>query len=471
MGCSSPKNVNVPIPFNNIRSRNNVRPNFNLKECLSFNSNSALFNAIDRKSGNLYFMRVYSINSKENAEKAIQKILRICAQQAIFTNILPYENDYISEHYYYLTMKNPNYMSFLDSLINQTFELTEAGICYAFKGLFKTLFEMHKSGIFHGQITPDKLFLNNNQIYIYDVTSGLENNADLLINNKSYIAPEILEGGKIGPDSDVWSIGSIIFYILAGHTIYQPIKNSVYMQNSEINEINFDADPIWHRISSELLTLVRKMLIKDPKKRISMKQILEDRWITEIAPLRKEYLIGYSDFIQKDTISKHILSKTVSVLANEASKTKLNELNEKINSLDFEHTKYCSLYLLLSNVLDSQNIFMQEIENNSLNINYSLIIENSKLLNQFILEERYAVLFYALSKNEKYLSEEKIKKVLYNIQTSVIVSSPKKFSNMIKAYQEKERKEVNLTYTEFVKYFSDLDFNIDEELLYNSCNS
>ena len=97
-----------------------------------------------------------------------------------------------------------------------------------------------------------------------------------------YLAPEIMKGQVYGPPVDIWAIG-VITYILWGlrggmmHRLcgYPPFSsdNDVAMYR-QILRGKFDfPSPEWDHVSNDAKDFISKLLIVDPEKRYTAKQV------------------------------------------------------------------------------------------------------------------------------------------------------------------------------------------------------
>ena len=93
-----------------------------------------------------------------------------------------------------------------------------------------------------------------------------------------YVAPEILLGKPYGFKIDIWSLGVILYTLLAG---YQPFceetKRSLYRK---IKKADYEFDAMyWSHISSEVKELISNMLCVDVNERMSARDALDSTWI------------------------------------------------------------------------------------------------------------------------------------------------------------------------------------------------
>lgn len=110
----------------------------------------------------------------------------------------------------------------------------------------------------------------------------------------AYLAPEILRGKGYGKEVDCWSMGVIAYELLSG---VQPFADLEYGTQSLLERIltsDFDfPSPFFDAVSKPAINFVSKLMVADPKKRMTMEQALEDPWIKKM--VSEEYLAGLKD--------------------------------------------------------------------------------------------------------------------------------------------------------------------------------
>ena len=77
---------------------------------------------------------------------------------------------------------------------------------------------------------------------------------------------------------DIWSCGIILYIMLVGYPPFNGTDEQQILDQVAHAELQFDEDD-WVNISPEARTLVTKMLVKDPKDRISAEEAYNDKWI------------------------------------------------------------------------------------------------------------------------------------------------------------------------------------------------
>jgi len=100
-----------------------------------------------------------------------------------------------------------------------------------------------------------------------------------------YMAPEV-QNSRYGVESDVWSAGVMLFYLLSGEIPFigkpnretSPSALNFYL---EFGELKFNA-PVWGNVSEDVKDLISSMLERDVKKRITAQDALDHRWMRQL---------------------------------------------------------------------------------------------------------------------------------------------------------------------------------------------
>merc|ERR1719453_364537 len=94
----------------------------------------------------------------------------------------------------------------------------------------------------------------------------------------SYVAPEVLDKNYTA-QCDLWSLGVIVFILLAG---YMPFSGAEAVQTRNISEGKYKMKPErWKNVSEDATKFVKALLEVDPKKRLTCQQALDNKWIAE----------------------------------------------------------------------------------------------------------------------------------------------------------------------------------------------
>ena len=212
-----------------------------------------------------------------------------------------------------------------------------------------------KPPIIHRDIKPENLLLNNGgRVLLADFGWSNFSDGDVrktFCGTPEYIAPEMLL--KKGHDTrvDIWSIGVLMFELLAGYSPFVAKNNQDLYQNIRRLKIQWPKD-----MPPLAKNLIGKILKLNPLDRPSLQEILDHQWFKQtkiIKPLLENKLIT-----TKDLLVFHML--------NEPSETILERINTILNltgkDADNTNAKNIAKETPDSEHVIKQNNIMKQIE-------------------------------------------------------------------------------------------------------------
>ena len=172
--------------------------------------------------------------------------------------------------------------------------LSEKKSAFFYYQLINGIEYIHKKGVCHRDLKPENLLLTEkNKLKIIDF--GLSNyfNGNLLetpCGSPCYASPEMVRGHKYdGFKIDIWSSGIILYAMLCGYLPFEEMENDDWNEVlfKNIMECNVEYPPEF--IPPDAKSLLKKILVKDPRRRITIEEI----------KMEKFYLLG--EIIYKQT--------------------------------------------------------------------------------------------------------------------------------------------------------------------------
>jgi serine/threonine protein kinase len=145
----------------------------------------------------------------------------------------------------------------------------------------------HEQGVAHRDLKPENLLLDGDDnlkisdfgLSAFSMAQGNDTQtvSQLLhttCGTPNYVAPEVLaDKGYDGTAADVWSIGVILYVLLAGFLPFDEPTMSGLFRKIQKGEFQF---PPW--FTADARDLIGKILVTDPKQRLTLLQVKAHKW-------------------------------------------------------------------------------------------------------------------------------------------------------------------------------------------------
>ncbi len=199
-------------------------------------------------------------------------------------NILKLYEVYEDKDNFYLVMELVMGKELFDKIVErgQYSEKDASNITRQFTSAIEYL---HSKGIAHRDLKPENLLSvgtgDNELIKVADF--GLSKNFGdekmmTSCGSPGYVAPEVLECETYDKGVDMWSIGVIVYILLVGYPPFYADNDPALFKKIMACEYDLNGEG-WDVISNEGKDLIRNLLVKDPKKRLTATQMLKHPWI------------------------------------------------------------------------------------------------------------------------------------------------------------------------------------------------
>jgi MAP kinase interacting serine/threonine kinase len=225
---------------------------------------------------------------------------------------------------FYLVFEKIHGGQLLDHIQNRV-RFTEKEASYVIRDLASALQFLHKKGIAHRDLKPENVLCEYEdqlcpvKLCDFDLGSGIKFNSQLTspistpalltpVGSAEFMAPEVVEAFMDDSERDLaydkkcdlWSLGIIMYILLCGYPPFsgncgsqcgwnqgEPCNACQELLFHSIQDGHFDfPETEWREISLEAKDLISKLLVKDPRKRLSAEQVLEHPWVKYGGPSR-----------------------------------------------------------------------------------------------------------------------------------------------------------------------------------------
>ncbi|KAM7264612.1 hypothetical protein ACFE04_002295 [Oxalis oulophora] len=203
----------------------------------------------------------------------------------------------------------------------------------------------HSLGVMHRDLKPENfLFVDEKEdSLLKTIDFGLSiffkpgDKFTDVVGSPYYVAPEVLRK-RYGPEADVWSAGVIVYILLSGVPPFWAESEQGIFEQVLHGDLDFSSDP-WPKISESAKDLVRRMLIRDPKKRLTAHEVLCHPWVQEDGvapdkPLDSAVLSRLKQFSAMNKLKKMALR----VIAESLSEEEIAGLKEMFKMIDADNS-------------------------------------------------------------------------------------------------------------------------------------
>ncbi|KAJ1524415.1 hypothetical protein ONE63_010914 [Megalurothrips usitatus] len=285
------------------------------KEILGRGISSTVRRCIEKETGIEYAAKIIDLSNdshdgggdgKTMLEATIEevKILRLVAGHPY---IIEMHDVFESSTFIFLVFelcKNGELFDYLTTVVT----LSEKKTRYIMRQLFEALKYVHSKNIVHRDLKPENILLDDNlniKLTDFGFARVLQQGLKLtdLCGTPGYLAPEVLkcnmfeEAEGYEKEVDLWACGVIMYTLLVGCPPFWHRKQMVMLRNIMEGKYSFTS-PEWADISEPPKDLIRKLLVVDPKKRISIDEALDHPffnimlWDQDIAPLKRSLSVS-----------------------------------------------------------------------------------------------------------------------------------------------------------------------------------
>ena len=297
---------------------------------------------------------------------------------------------------------------------------------------------LHKKFIIHRDLKTSNIYLTKKRVVKIgglNVGKNIEDKGMALtqIGTPYFTAPEIWEQKPYDYKCDIWSIGCILYEMTSLHVPFLGLN----MQELYYNILNLKYKPIPNIYSKELNEIINLILNKDPKKRPSTTELLNN-----IIIVNKKKELNIKNEIKDES---SYLNKTVNKI--------INDYNNNVKRLDNTHIIYKKIEknennhnnlkekknnkALIHINTNSNNIKIDNYINIGTNSDYNKIINMNKLKNKNLNYDNMSnyiyrdknITEYNTRRNDNYCRSDinqKINYIISNNSAGRIIDKKKK---------------------------------------------
>lgn len=242
----------------------------------------------------------------------------------------------------YLIMERCNGGELFDKIIELgSFTERQAGVLM--RNALSAIFYCHSHKICHRDLKPENFLfqhpaidIENNPIKIIDFGLACRFEDGVFLKTKAgtpyYVAPEVLTG-RYAQKCDVWSLGVIIYVLLAGYPPFYGDDDQQILAMVRKGKFDFPPEE-WSGISPAAMEVITEMLVVDPEKRMSAEAAYNHTWTQSkelpCTNLQTDFIKKLKSFHNTNSLKKMALT----IIAHSLQEEEIKSMKETFQALD-----------------------------------------------------------------------------------------------------------------------------------------
>ncbi|XP_069749743.1 ribosomal protein S6 kinase alpha-6 isoform X4 [Narcine bancroftii] len=271
----------VQLHGNNIQ----INDGYELKEDIGVGSYSICKRCIHRVTNMEFAVKIIDKSKRDPSEE-----IEILMRYGQHPNIITLKDVYDDGRYVYLVTELLKGGELLDRLLRQKFFSEREASAVLFT-ITKTVDYLHCQGVVHRDLKPSNiLYMDESgdpesiRICDFGFAKQLRGENGLLMTpcyTANFVAPEVLMRGGYDAACDIWSLGVLLYTMLAGYTPFANGPNDTAEEILlRIGSGKFSlSGGNWDTVSDAAKDLLSNMLHVDPHQRFTAEQVLKHPWI------------------------------------------------------------------------------------------------------------------------------------------------------------------------------------------------
>ncbi|KAG1655422.1 hypothetical protein FOA52_009093 [Chlamydomonas sp. UWO 241] len=276
----------------------------------------------------------------EDVRREVQILLHLGGHE----NVVQIYGAYEDKSYIHVVMECCHGGELFDRIADQG-HFTERAAADVVRTVVAVVHHCHTMNVIHRDLKPENFLLSTTgkDAVLKATDFGLSrffkdgDSLNEIVGSPFYVAPEVLQR-RYGKEADIWSCGVILYILLCGWPPFHGESTQQIFKRIMSQPLDLKSEP-WPQISDAAKDCVRRMLARDPKKRLTAAQLLKHPWMrvnglatdTELKP---EVLTRLMQFGKMNALKKEALK----IIARSLPGSELQGIREMFKAIDEDNS-------------------------------------------------------------------------------------------------------------------------------------
>eukprot|EP00929_Paragymnodinium_shiwhaense_P034288 TRINITY_DN1867_c0_g1_i1.p1 TRINITY_DN1867_c0_g1~~TRINITY_DN1867_c0_g1_i1.p1 ORF type:complete len:543 (-),score=174.27 TRINITY_DN1867_c0_g1_i1:351-1979(-) len=286
------------------------------------------------------------MKASSSAEKAKVKMEIDAMARCDHPNIVKFFQSFEDEDCYYLVLEICEGKELFDRIVEEK-SFSEPLAATVMQQIFRATAYIHNAGVCHRDIKPENFLFQTAAPVLKNTLKMIDFGIAKLfdppkaafktkVGTPQYVAPEVLgQFFRYGVECDVWSCGVVMYVLLAGALPFPGRNDHEVLQKVKAAQPNLHSSK-WTDISEAAKELIRKLLKKEPTRRLTATQALQEGWVQETAAKRPNapILPAHISRLKAFTIQNKLKKVALSLVARHMNSEEIDNLRTLFIQLD-----------------------------------------------------------------------------------------------------------------------------------------
>ncbi|XP_021346443.1 twitchin-like isoform X8 [Mizuhopecten yessoensis] len=263
--------------------QDNIYDYYDILEELGSGAFGVVHRCVEKKTGRVFVAKF--INTPYPLDKATVRNEINVMNQTHHPKLLTLHDAFEDKYEMILVLEFLAGGELFDRIAADDYKMNEAEVINYIRQVCDGLRHMHENSIVHLDIKPENVMCETKKstgVKIIDFGLATKLNPDEKVKvttaTAEFAAPEIVDREHVGFYTDMWAVGVLAYVLLSGLSPFAGEDDLETLQNVSMCDWEF-AEEAFSSISPEAKDFIRKLLVKQPTRRMTVHECLDHAWL------------------------------------------------------------------------------------------------------------------------------------------------------------------------------------------------